>query len=327
MTAVSHARLRPRTALLYGLTATVALATFSALVHDQVTRALPALLLVVPVVGTALIGGRAASFVVAGAATIALSFTLPPLGTPRVRFSEDVVALAVFCGIAFVVSALVTTRVSSLEHVDEQRRALLRSVSHDLRTPLAAIHAVATDLRAGARFDESARNEVLDIVIDETEHLDRVVANLLSMSRIEAGAMAPQLVPVDIGALIEACAERHARLFRGGTLDVEIADDLPFVDADPAQMNQVLGNLLENAVKHTPRGTHVYISARPIEGATRIRVAVADDGPGFTEMPGGHSLGVGLTICSTIVQLHGSKLMSLPREKGTFFAFDLPRAR
>lgn len=327
MAAISHERLRPRVALLCGLAGTVVLATFSALVHDQVTRALPALLLVVPVVVTALMGGRAASFVVAAAATIALSFTLPPLGSPRVRLSEDVVALVVFCGIAFVVSALVTTRVASLEHVDEQRRALLRSVSHDLRTPLAAIHAVATDLRAGAQFDESARNDVLDIVIDETEHLDRVVANLLSMSRIEAGTMTPHMMPVDIGALIERCADRHARLFRDSSLHVDVADDLPLVDADPAQIDQVLANLLENAVKHTPRGTHVYISARPTETATRVRVAVADDGPGFDTTAGGHCLGVGLTICSTIVRLHGSKLLQLPREKGTSIGFDLSGAR
>src|SRR5207247_5451290 len=84
------------------------------------------------------------------------------------------------------------TRSQVLERVDEQRAALLRSVSHDLRTPLASIRAVASDLRDGAVYDEQTRAELLATVCDEAERLDRIVANLLSLSRIEAGALKPE---------------------------------------------------------------------------------------------------------------------------------------
>lgn len=82
-------------------------------------------------------------------------------------------------------------RVEVLERVDEQRSALLRSVSHDLRTPLAAIRAIASDLRDGTVYDETTRAELISTVCDEAERLDRIVSNLLSLSRIEAGAFTP----------------------------------------------------------------------------------------------------------------------------------------
>jgi two-component system, OmpR family, sensor histidine kinase KdpD len=262
-----------------------------------------------------------------------LSFELEPVGTPKVRLSEDLLALVVFSAVAFVVSALVTTRLHGLERVDEQRRALLRSVSHDLRTPLAAIHAVATDLRSGTDYDEATRGLVLDVLVDETERLDRLVANLLSMSRIEAGTLRPQLADVDVAELAGASTRRLARLFDDWSLTVDVPPDLPFVRADPAQLEQVCNNLLENAVEHTPAGTHVCLSARVRGDFVELRVA--DDGPGLPPIVAERlrdgrldaSQGLGLTICQAVVVLHGGTLELVAHEPGTCIAVTIPRIR
>lgn len=326
-------RPRPRLAFFGGLLATLLVATTVALLHDRVGRGVPALLLVVPVVATALVGGRRPGFMVAAFATFAFSFALPPFGSPRIRLSEDVIALLIFSAVAFVVSALVTTRMNALEKVDDQRRALLRSVSHDLRTPLAAIHAVATDLRAGVDYDRRTRDEVLDVLIDETERLDRLVANLLSMSRVEAGTLQPRLAEVDVAELVAVSAHRLARLFTRWELDVEVPADLPLVQADPAQLEEVCNNLLENAVRHTPEGSCVRISARASDEF--VEITVSDDGPGLlpavAERLRSSRLdarqGLGLTICQAIVTLHGGTLRLIDNDSGTSIAFTIRRAR
>src|SRR3954452_5872505 len=129
-------------------------------------------------------------------------------------------------------------RLHVLEEVDSQRAALLRSVSHDLRTPLATIRAVATDLRDGAEHDEATRQELLDAVADEAERLDRLVGNLLSMSRIEAGALRPERQAVDVEELIRNRIRRLHRLFRQVRIQVELPPHLPLVDADYTLLDQ-----------------------------------------------------------------------------------------
>ena len=225
-----------------------------------------------------MLGGRAPAFIIAAAATLAFSLALPPFGSLRIRLGEDVVALVVFSAVAFVASALVTTKMDTLHDVDAQRRALLRSVSHDLRTPLSAIHAVATDLRSGTTYDDATRNELLDIMIDETDRLDRFVANLLSMSRIEAGTLRPDMQPVDVTELLERVTHRFERSgARAITLDVPV--HLPFVRGDHTQLEQVVSNLLDNAVQHTPATAKICVSARAEPRA--VAITVSDDGPGL----------------------------------------------
>lgn len=323
-------RPRPRLALTAGIIATLVLAAIVAPLHDHVTRALPALLLVVPVVATAVIGGRVPGFLVAAFATLAFSFALPPIGSPRIRLSEDVLALVVFSAVAFVVSALVTTKVKALENIDDQRRALLRSVSHDLRTPLAAILAVATDLRAGTDYDQGTRDEVLDLLIDETERLDRLVANLLSMSRVEAGTLQPRLAEVDVAELVASSAHRLERLFTRWKLEVDVSADLPLLRADPAQLEEVCNNLLENAVRHTPEGTCVRVSART--RGDLVEITFSDNGPGLppeiadrlrtSKLDAGQ--GLGLAICQAIVTLHGGTLRLADHHLGTSIAVTVP---
>jgi K+-sensing histidine kinase KdpD len=327
--------------------------------RDDLTRATPAVLLVVPVLAAAVVGGRgpAAATAVLAAAGFSVGF-IPPIGSLRVDLPEDTVALGVFLVVAMVTGTLVAreadrrrdaeqraseinqmyvdyqrvvherealaveaARAGVLEEIDRQRSMLLRSVSHDLRTPLASIRAVATDLREGFAYDERYRNELLDLMADEAERLDRIVANVLSLSRIEAGALLPQLSAVDLGDLIESSTARLSRLFDDRSLRVEVPPDLPLVAADYVQIDQVLSNLLENAARHTPAGTPVVVRAETVETVEGggVAVSVCDGGPGIDPTLGDDvfepfrsgtatTTGVGLAICKAIVDAHGGTL-------------------
>jgi two-component system sensor histidine kinase KdpD len=198
--------------------------------------------------------------------------------------------------------------------VDEQRSALLRSVSHDLRTPLASIRAVASDLRDGVVYDEDTRTELLATVCDEAERLDRIVANLLSLSRIEAGALTPDRQAVALDELVADRMRRLGALFRQARVQVDVPPELALVDGDYTQLDQVVTNLLENAARHAPPASLVRVSASERNGMVELRVA--DEGIGvpdwerrrifepFRKGEGSRSSGVGLAICKAIVEAH-----------------------
>ena len=141
--------------------------------------------------------------------------------------------------------------------------------------------------------------------------LDRLVANLLSMSRIEAGTLQPRFAEVDVAELVAACAIRSERLFARWHLDVDVPDDLPLIRADPSQLEAVCNNLLENAVRHTPEGTCVRVVAR-VRGDD-VEITFADTGPGMpSEIAARINAstldsrdGLGLAICQGIVTMHG----------------------
>jgi len=227
-----------------------------------------------------------------------------------------------------------TARVQLLERVDEQRGALLRSVSHDLRTPLATIRAVASDLRDGTVYDDSTRTELLAAVCDEAERLDRLVGNLLSMSRIETGALKPERQAVALDELVHERLGRLAPLFRQVRVQVDIPAELPLVDGDYSQLDQVLTNLLENAARYAPPSSTVRVEAS--DRGDMVEVRVVDEGIGvpdherarifepFRRGEGGAS-GVGLAICKAIVEAHGGAIdVRRTPGGGATFAFTLP---
>src|SRR5438067_9672613 len=319
-------------------------------VRAHVTRATPALVLVLAVVAAGLVGGSlgAAVTAVVAAAAYNLAF-IPPFWTFKVNVADDWVALAVFLAVALVMGLLVAaqaerrraaeqreseirslyedlramaedhrrlseeaTRAQVLERVDEQRSALLRSVSHDLRTPLASIRAVASDLRDGVAYDEQTREELLATVCDEAERLDRIVANLLSLSRIEAGALRPERQAVALDELVADRVRRLGGLFTQVRVQVDIPADLPLVDGDYTQLDQVVTNLLENAARHAPPASLVRVTAGERDGS--VEVCVSDEGIGvpdwerkrvferFREGEGSRSSGVGLAVCKAVVE-------------------------
>src|SRR5438270_9520694 len=268
-------------------------------VRAHVTRATPALVLVLAVVAAGVVGGSLAAAVTALVAASAYNLAfIPPFWTLKVNVADDWVALGVFLAVALAMGLLVAgqaerrraaeqreaelrslydhlqamaeererlaeeaTRAQVLERVDEQRAALLRSVSHDLRTPLASIRAVASDLRDGTAYDEETRTDLLATVCEEAERLDRIVANLLSLSRIEAGAMRPERQAVAFDELVSERVRRLAGLFRQVRVQVDLPPDLPLVDGDYTQLDQVLTNLLENAARHAPPASCVRVEA------------------------------------------------------------------
>jgi len=304
------------------------------------------LLLVLPVIAAGLVGGRAVALVTAVAGVVVFNVAIQDsIGSFLTKINGDAVALVAFLAIALAVGAVVgggadrlaeaalreretrrvreltelvaaeTNRVAVLEQVDQQRAALLRSVSHDLRTPLATIRAVASDLREGNLHDREVRGELLDSVCGEAERLDRLVGNLLSMSRIEAGALQPDRQVLDLGELVQLAAHRLRPLFVHAHLDVDTPASMSLVDGDHSQLDQVLSNLFENAARHAPAGSVVTVALRCGSDHT-VELVVVDRGRGVAAADAEHvfqpfwrgadsrSSGLGLAIVRAIVQAH-----------------------
>ena len=325
MAGPSAGPLRPGRALLLGIGGVALVAVVLGPLHTSLSRATQALILVVPVVVAALVGGRRPALGTALVGTLAYSLVLPPVGSVRIHLGEDLVALVVFLAVALVLGTLVATRIEVLGEVERQRSALLRSVSHDLRTPLTAISAAASELRSDVAHDEATRRSLLDLVGNESERLDRLVGNLLSLSRIEADALEPRRQAVDVSELVAECTRRLRRLFVGTPLTVDLPGHLPSLNADYWQLDQVVTNLLENAVRHSPPGTLVHL-AGTVEG-NDVVLTVDDEGPGipparrdevfepYRADAAAPTSGIGLAICRAIVEAHG----------GTIAAGDGPR--
>ncbi len=355
-------------------TAAVALACAILLpLRDDLTFAVPPLVLVLPVLLAAVVGGRRAAVGVALVATLATNVVFtPPFGSLKVEVASDAVALAVFLVVALAVGALAATlvarsvaaeqrrdemgmvneqlrqviaererlaveasRVVALVEIDEQRRALLRPVSHDLRTPLATIRAVTSDLADESAHDPATRVELLELVGDEADRLDRLVANLLSLSRIEAGAFSPDRQAIDVGELVEERVRRLSRLFRQVRLQVSTPDEPAVIEGDHSQLQQVVTNLLENAARYAPAASTLRVEVATSVDA--VTCTVADEGPGvadwereqifepFRRGQGSASSGIGLAICKAIVEAHGGDIaVSRTPGGGATFRVDLP---
>jgi two-component system sensor histidine kinase KdpD len=216
------------------------------------------------------------------------------------------------------------------------RAALFWGVTHDLKTPLAAITASVTSLQEGGAFDEQQRIDHLDTIRQEADHLDRVVTNLMDLARLRAGALVPKRVPAAIDELIEAVVARHQSFLQGRDVNFELKGDLPEMLIDVVQIDQVLTNLLENAVKFSPPGTPVQITAGG--GPELIRVTVSDKGPGipsgdrervFQAFERGEAevagTGLGLSIARAAVVAHGGRMWAQDGPAGgAAITFELP---
>jgi two-component system sensor histidine kinase KdpD len=160
------------------------------------------------------------------------------------------------------------------------RSAMLTSVSHDLRTPLASILGALTSLRSyGDRYDAATREELLDTALSEAGRLDRFVRNLLDMTRLDAGVIVPKREAVDVGDLVSTALRRAAPLLKDHAVASSVAPDLPTLSLDFVLAEQALLNILDNAAKYSAVGGRLSIDVRRTNG--RIEIAVRDEGPGL----------------------------------------------
>jgi two-component system, OmpR family, sensor histidine kinase KdpD len=229
-------------------------------------------------------------------------------------------------------------RALALQETDRLRTALLNSVSHDLRTPLASIKASASSLLdREVQWSDAERDEFLTTINTEVDRLTRLVHNLLDMSRIEAGALDPRLVESSLAEVVGPVV-RRARAASRQRVDVDVPDELAPVLVDPVRLDQVLTNLLDNARGYAP-GSPVQVVAH--QDGDHVELRVVDHGPGipaperervfdqFYRLKGGgkrpEGTGMGLAICRGIVQAHGGGLrVETTPGGGATFVLTLP---
>ena len=226
---------------------------------------------------------------------------------------------------------------------NERLRAnLLRSVSHDLRTPLTSILGNADNLLSGdGSFDRAARRELYRAIYDDSLWLIGLVENLISLSRMEGGQVTLNISSELIADIISEAVSRLGRRLEGYSVTVHHEDDLALVQADARLCVQVAVNLLDNAVKYTPAGTEIRIESFPRGGEVHVRISDNGDGVPEAELDkifdmfytgsgtladSRRSLGLGLSLCRAIVKAHGGRIWAEKNSpRGTAFEFTLPR--
>jgi K+-sensing histidine kinase KdpD len=290
-------------------------------------------------------------------------FHIPPTGQLDIAANKDAVALVTF-GIAALVSSSLaemararaaeaerergeTERVlerlrelsderdrmeaeaieaGALRRSDELKTALLRSVSHDLRTPLTSIIAAGTALDSPSLTAEE-RHELSEAVVEEGERLSRLVENLLDVSRLESGSAEPRREPIDLAGVLEAARESLGSDAAEVKLGVDA--EIPALVADPVQLERAFANLFANAVRHG-EGRPVLVRSR--ESGGRLVVRVVDQGPGipvqerqrifepFYRREGSQGAGLGLAIAKGFVEANGGEIEaeSVPGQGSTF---------
>ena len=276
-------------------------------------------------------------------------FFIEPFYTFTVTQPHELLALFMFLAIAVLTSTIAgrakdqATRAARLgqeilnartaAETERVRNTLLASISHDFRTPLASILGAATSLMDyGAKLPDPARRDLLAQVKDEAEHLDGMVRNLLAMTRVEAGGLELNQDWVDVRELLDRVVATAKR--RGATqrFEVLVDDNLPFVTADQTLLDQVLANIVGNAMRYA--GPNARIVLHAMGESDSIALSVTDDGPGipaevlprvfekFVRAPSpggdaGEGTGLGLAIAKGIVQAHGGSISAeSPAEAG-----------
>ncbi len=252
-----------------------------------------------------------------------------PLLTPDDRRLLDALADQVAVAIERISLArgLAETRV--LAETERLRAALLTSISHDLRTPLASILGTVSSLRSYAdKYDANDRDELLATLESEAERLNRFVGNLLDMTRLESGAIDMRLDLIDVAEIVGAALERAGSVLVQHRIEVEIAAELPMLRLDAILFEQVLFNLLDNAAKYAPPGSRIDLRAH--RDNDLVAIEVIDEGPGI---PSGDlervfdkffrvqaqdrrraGTGLGLAICRGFVEAQGGRIEATNRQ-------------
>jgi len=264
-----------------------------------------------------------------------------PLVTPDQRRLLDALSGQAALAIERIQLAADVDRARIAAETEKLRNALLTSISHDLRTPLASILGSATSLRSyREQLDNAAQEELVRTIQDEAERLNRFINNLLDMTRLESGAIAPNHEAVDLPDIVGSALARAARILAGHQVVLDVAADLPMLKLDPVLFEQVLFNLLDNAAKYAPAGTSIRI--RGWREDNLVRVAVLDEGAGipaadleriFDKFYRVHAAdrktagtGLGLAICRGFVEAMGGTIVAGNRtdRSGAIFTISFP---
>ncbi len=232
-------------------------------------------------------------------------------------------------------------RARLVAETDRLRSALLTSISHDLRTPLASILGSVTSLAAsGGSLDEDARRELMRTIQEEAERLNRFIGNLLDMTRLEAGPLQVRAGAVDLSDVVGAALRRAGKILARHRTEVRLQDNMPMLQLDEVLFEQALFNLFDNAGKYAPDGSLLSITAWRDENVVRLRLT--DEGPGipaadlehvfdkFYRVGGGDrrraGTGLGLAICRGFIEaMHGTISAANCRDRtGAVFTITLP---
>jgi two-component system sensor histidine kinase KdpD len=306
-------------------------------------------------------------------------FFLPPTGTFTIAEPDNWIALAAFLITAVTVGQLSARARQRAEEAEAGRReierlyrelqeaferashaealrqserlksSLLDAVTHDIRTPLTSIKASVTtlldEMRAdgAVKLDTSERREMLEIINEEADRLNRFSESLVGLARIEAGEMKLRRRWMTIDEIVVTALERAEPLTRRHGVEISLEDDRPLVLVDGQAIAEVIYTLIDNAAKYSPAGTRIRISASRVDDLT-VQLAVEDEGPGidaelrervfdkfFRAMPDGASpsssgIGMGLAIARGLVEVHGGRIWIESGEsgRGTRVALTLP---
>jgi two-component system sensor histidine kinase KdpD len=264
-----------------------------------------------------------------------------PLLTPDERRLLDALADQAAVALERVQLADDIERAQLLAETERLRSALLTSISHDLRTPLASIMGTITSLRSyGERYDQATRDEMLRTAQEEAERLSRFVANLLDMTRLDSGVLDLKREMIDLSDVIGAALQRTATVLAAHHLVVDIAADIPMLHLDFVLTEQVFVNLLDNAAKYAPAGSSIEISGRLL--GTEVGIEIRDEGSGipaedvervFDKFYRVRNLdrqragtGLGLAICRGFVEAQGGRITARNRgdRSGAVFTVSFP---
>jgi K+-sensing histidine kinase KdpD len=307
------------------------------------------------VLGVAVYWGLALAVAVSVASMLAFNyFFLPPEHSFHLSDSANWAVLAVYLVTAVVVSALAanarrraeiaelrereaTARAAAeleaeaLRRSDALKTALLHAVSHDLRSPLTAIVAAASSLsNPQVTLGPADQHELVETIRVEAERLDRLLGNLLDLSRLRAGVAEPQPELWTVDDLVSRSLDALGA--PGDRVDVRLGGESPLVEVDAVQLERVLVNLLDNALKFSAEGSRVILS---VEGDDRaVRLHVEDDGPGFGDRDAAFEpfysegrasgAGLGLAIARGFAEANGARVWAEPAIAGAHLVVELP---
>lgn len=286
---------------------------------------------VLRLVGDALAGSPVSGIATLGDSTVLVHATplAAVVGEPEARPSGAVLILA---------------DITEQKRIEEAQRRFVANASHELRTPISALKGLLELLTGGAKDDPDVRDDFLQTMSVEVDRLGRLVADLLTLAQIDAGALKLRREPTDVTGLLDDVAQvmRPLAAQSGVVLVLDAPPEPVQVDADRDRVTQVLLGFVDNAMRHTPAGAHVTL--RAATAVDMVRLEVADEGVGIDaeaiprlfdrffrvdeSRSGPRSTGLGLSIAKEIVEAHGSEIrVDSTRGEGSTFGFDLPIAR